>query len=274
MPAACRMVSAVASAPSPKPFSRSAATGRSVASTISLALARASSRLTLPSRLPSTPALAPLDVASASKPMPASMRAEPPSHGLAITKAPGASCRARNFLALSAWLTVMSFPSVLCLEAAAVVLLRLQLVDLDVFEAAQVDADCSRAIRRHALGERLDAALLAMAMMQMLLAELIVAQRIGAGQESHLRLGREGPDGAEPTADGAIALQGSTEIEIDREGHGVAMTAAFVILCAHVFTRLRARSKASKLRQRLESTFTVSGALQIKGTRCSEMPPW
>ena len=41
---------------------------------------------------------------------PASTRAEPASHGLAMTKAPGASCSARNFFALSAWLTLMLFP--------------------------------------------------------------------------------------------------------------------------------------------------------------------
>ena len=48
----------------------------------------ASSRVTLPSRRPRMPAEAPLDVASAWKPSPARMRAEPASHGLGITKAP------------------------------------------------------------------------------------------------------------------------------------------------------------------------------------------
>ena len=36
------------------------------------------------------------------------MRAEPPSHGLGITKAPGASCRARNRAAFSLWLIGMT----------------------------------------------------------------------------------------------------------------------------------------------------------------------
>ena len=54
------MVSATTEGASPKHFSRSAETGRSVASTIMRALASNSSRVTLPSRLPSAPALAPL----------------------------------------------------------------------------------------------------------------------------------------------------------------------------------------------------------------------
>ena len=88
-PAASRMVSATTEGASPKHFSRSAETGRSVASTIMRALASDSSRVTLPSRLPSTPALAPLEVASAGKPSAARTRAEPASHGLAITNARG-----------------------------------------------------------------------------------------------------------------------------------------------------------------------------------------
>jgi hypothetical protein len=53
------------------------------------------------------PAEAPLEVARAWKPSAARMRAEPASHGLGITKAPGASWRARKRMALSLWLTVM-----------------------------------------------------------------------------------------------------------------------------------------------------------------------
>ena len=87
--AASRIVSATASGAFEKPFSRSADTGRSVAATIVWQCASASSRLTLPSRRPSTPAWAPLDVASAGKPRAASARAEPPSHALAMTNARG-----------------------------------------------------------------------------------------------------------------------------------------------------------------------------------------
>ena len=98
------MVSAAALGASPKPFSRSAETGRAVAATMARACASASSRVTFPSRRPSVPAQAPLDVASAAKPSPARTRAEPASHGLGITKAPGRSWRARNRAALSLWL--------------------------------------------------------------------------------------------------------------------------------------------------------------------------
>src|SRR5215510_5741957 len=108
-PAARRMVSAAAAGASPKPFSRSAETGRSVASTMARAWARASSRVTRPSRLPSTPASAPLDVARAWKPRPARMRAEPASHGLGIRKAPGPWCSARKRVALSLWVAAMGF---------------------------------------------------------------------------------------------------------------------------------------------------------------------
>ena len=100
-PAARRMVSAAASGASAKHFSRSAETGRSVASTIARACASASSRVTLPSRRPSMPAEAPLDVASAWKPSAVRMRAEPASHGFGITNAPGDSCSFRNASALS-----------------------------------------------------------------------------------------------------------------------------------------------------------------------------
>src|SRR5262249_7967977 len=102
-----RMVSAAADGASPKPFSRSAETGRSVAATMARAWASASSRATLPSRRPSTPAAAPLDVASAWKPSAARARAEPASPGVGITKAPGPSWRAGNRMALSLWVAVM-----------------------------------------------------------------------------------------------------------------------------------------------------------------------
>src|SRR5438093_685872 len=92
---------AAAAGESPKPFSRSAETGRSVASTMARAWASASSRVTLPSRRPSVPAQAPLEVASAWKPRPARMRAEPGSQGLGITNAPGPWCSCRNRRVLS-----------------------------------------------------------------------------------------------------------------------------------------------------------------------------
>src|SRR3989442_205937 len=102
------MVSAAASGASPKPFSRSAETGRSVAITMARACASASSRVTLPSRRPSTPAQATLEVASAWEPRPARMRADPAYHGLGITNAPGPLCNARKRAALSSWLMVIS----------------------------------------------------------------------------------------------------------------------------------------------------------------------
>ncbi len=88
--AASRIVSATTAGVSPKPFSRSAETGRSVASQMIRACAIASSRVTFPSRRPSVPAEAPEEVASAANPSDAIMRAEPPSQTLAMTKAPGA----------------------------------------------------------------------------------------------------------------------------------------------------------------------------------------
>ena len=90
----------------PNPFSRSAETGRSLASQITRAWAIASSRVTRPSRRPSKPADAPLEVANALKPIAAIIRAEPPSHTFAMTNGSGDSCRARNCLALSAWVTL------------------------------------------------------------------------------------------------------------------------------------------------------------------------
>ena len=102
-----RMVSAASAGASAKHFSRSALTGRSVASAMARQCASASSRVTLPSRRPSVPASAPLEVASAWKPSAARMRAEPASHGFGITNAPGASWRARKRAAFSLWLTVM-----------------------------------------------------------------------------------------------------------------------------------------------------------------------
>ena len=74
---------------SPKPFSRSADTGRSVASTIARACESASARVTWPSTRPSTPAEAPDDVASAANPTALSMRADPASQALAMTKVSG-----------------------------------------------------------------------------------------------------------------------------------------------------------------------------------------
>ena len=89
--AASRIVSATTSGASPNPFSRSAETGKSVASTIMRACASASSRVSPPSLRPRAEAEAALDVANAWKPRPARMRAEPTSHGFGITKAPGPS---------------------------------------------------------------------------------------------------------------------------------------------------------------------------------------
>src|SRR5215470_9155022 len=103
------MVSATTSGASPNPFSRSAETGKSVAPQITRACTSASSRVTRPSRRPRRPADAPLEVASAANPNAAIIRAEPPSHTLAMTNASGAVCRARNCFALWVWVTVIRF---------------------------------------------------------------------------------------------------------------------------------------------------------------------
>ena len=99
--AASRTVSATTSGAPPKPFSRSAETGRSVALTMTRACASASFRVSPPSLLPAAQAEAALDVANAWKPRPAKTRAEPTSHGFGMTKAPGASWRARKRAAFS-----------------------------------------------------------------------------------------------------------------------------------------------------------------------------
>ena len=57
--------------------------------------------LTAPSSRPSVAADAPLEVASAAKPSPASTRAEPPSHALAITNTAGAWWSSRKRRAFS-----------------------------------------------------------------------------------------------------------------------------------------------------------------------------
>ena len=95
------MVSATSWAMSPKPFSRSAETGRSVPSTIARQCASASSRVTLPSRVPTCWPDAPLEVAMApgSRARP-STRAEPASQALAIRNAPGAWWSARKRVGL------------------------------------------------------------------------------------------------------------------------------------------------------------------------------
>src|SRR5436190_20971206 len=93
------------------------------------------------------------------------------------------------------------------LAAAAVVLARLQLVDFHPGEAAQVDAHRRRAVGRRALGEGLDATVRTVAMVQPLLAELVVAERGRTRFDRELGPRGEGPDGAELAADRAIALQ-------------------------------------------------------------------
>ena len=79
--AASAMVVATPSGSSAKPFSRSALTGSSVASTMVAACARASSRVTDPSSRPSGAANPELVVANAVKPREAKSRAVPRSHG-------------------------------------------------------------------------------------------------------------------------------------------------------------------------------------------------
>ncbi len=84
-----RTVSAASAGAWPKQFSRSAETGISTRFDHGRACSIASSRLISPSRRPNVLAKAPLEVASASKPIPARTRAEPTSHTLAKMKAPG-----------------------------------------------------------------------------------------------------------------------------------------------------------------------------------------
>src|SRR6266511_3911311 len=102
-PTARRSVSATSAGSSPKAFSRSAETGRSVASTIEAAWPTASSRVTDPSSRPRVAAWPLLVVASAWNPSEASSLAEPWSHALGISSGRSPWCRARNLVAFSAW---------------------------------------------------------------------------------------------------------------------------------------------------------------------------
>src|SRR5215471_5157830 len=96
--AAIRTVSAQDCGSSPNPFSRSADTGRLVASTMARAFASVSSRpmAAAPSGLPIEKAYPALVVASASNPSDASSFADPASHGFGTGNTPGRSCSLRK----------------------------------------------------------------------------------------------------------------------------------------------------------------------------------
>src|SRR4030095_8069701 len=102
--AASRIISAAARGSWAYPLSRSAFTGRSVASEITRQLASTSARLTAlaPSTWPSMFERPRLVVASASKPRLASRRAVPASQGLGMMNARARSWRARNVAAFCA----------------------------------------------------------------------------------------------------------------------------------------------------------------------------
>src|SRR5690349_24803533 len=119
------------------------------------------------------------------------------------------------------------------LDAASVVLTRGELLDLDAVQTAQIDADGRCAVGCGPFGKSLDATVLASSMVQPLLAELIIAQRVGARFESHLRSRCECPDRPKLGADRAIALQRLIEIEINRERDSLTMTASGIGLVAH-----------------------------------------
>src|SRR5580658_4796986 len=104
------MVSATTSGRSPKPCSRSAASGSDVAAMIACACFSASSRVSSPSSLPRVAAAAELDVASASNPSPAITHAEAPSHTLGMTNAPGRWWSARKRCAFSACVSLTADP--------------------------------------------------------------------------------------------------------------------------------------------------------------------
>src|SRR5688572_5028733 len=101
--AARRIVSATVFSSSPKPFSRSALTGRSVAAAISVTCASIRSRPTWLSSTPMENANPALVVASASKPSFASIFAVPTSQGFGMMKASGRACSARNASAFCNW---------------------------------------------------------------------------------------------------------------------------------------------------------------------------
>src|SRR5688572_24089954 len=118
--AARRIVSAASTGSSPKPFSRSAATGMSTAAAKAWACASASSRVTRPSCRPIVFAMAPLEVAIAAKPRPPRTRALPASQALAITKIPDL-CSARNRATRSAASVVLGLVIAELLEGGQLV---------------------------------------------------------------------------------------------------------------------------------------------------------
>jgi hypothetical protein len=104
-----RTFSATPAASAPKPLSKSAFTGRSVAATISCRCASAMSREMPPSRLPCDQAKPELVVASALNPRLCRKRALPTSQGFGMTKHPDlcSSWKARRLAAMMGRVSAM-----------------------------------------------------------------------------------------------------------------------------------------------------------------------
>src|SRR6185437_14444626 len=97
---------------------------------------------------------------------------------------------------------------------------------LHALHAAQVHREGLLAARRRAPGERPDATAAAERVVQTLLAELVVHERVGAAEELEARLGHEGEHVPGPRADGAVAGHPAVEARGHLELHRAAVTAA------------------------------------------------
>src|SRR5882757_10620573 len=114
------------------------------------------------------------------------------------------------------------------LHAAPVPWPGTQFVDIDVFQAPKIDTHRRGAVGHRSLGIALYAARRAEAVVQRLLAELVIALLGLAGLQRELGLGREGPYRSCFGADRAVALQRRRRVDLHGEGNGATVTASGV----------------------------------------------
>src|SRR5262245_10950457 len=115
-----------------------------------------------------------------------------------------------------------------CLEFLAVERSQRERGYVDLVQAADVDREHVRAVRRDAARIGADAAALAEQVMDYLLGELVVGLRVLAVEQRELRRRNEGPERTALRADRAVALRRPLERGLDAIADTAAMTAAFV----------------------------------------------
>src|SRR5262245_17054731 len=114
------------------------------------------------------------------------------------------------------------------LERAAVVLLRRDLVEVDVLEAADVDRRARLAVRPDTLAERMHAAIRAEAVLDDVAVER-VRRHVALGRQQLELLARHEPhDGALALADRAVAGHAALDRAFDAELDAAAVTASVV----------------------------------------------